>query len=85
MPSLSDVIRALRPEEPPTQDTAVMLLRCPHTDQPSLDVTWFRGKCGRCGEPVQVPKASYFDLVGAGKKVSTVCFECFAYEEPAHV
>jgi hypothetical protein len=85
MSSLADVIRSLRPEETPTQDTAVMRLRCPHTDQPLLDVTWFRGKCSRCCEPVQVPKASYFDLVGRHQKVSIICFECWNNgEEPTH-
>lgn len=84
MPSLSDVIRALRPEEPPTPDTAVRLLRCPNDDQPLLDVTWFRGWCSCCHLPVQIPKASYFDLVGRHQKVSIVCFECFASEEHDH-
>ena len=82
MPSLTDVIRALRPDEPGTQDPGDAFLRCPHTDQPLLNVTWFRGKCSRCNEPVQVPKATYFDLVRADQKVSVICFECFASEEP---
>jgi hypothetical protein len=81
MSSLADVIRSLRPEETPTQDTAVMRLRCPHTDQPLLDVTWFRGKCSRCNQPVQVPKRS-FDQLAARRMVAIVCFECFASEEP---
>jgi hypothetical protein len=32
---------------------------------------------------VQVPKASYFDLVGRYQKVSIICFECWNNgEEP---
>lgn len=81
MSTLTDVIRAFRPEETPTHDANVAFLRCPHTDQPSLDVTWFRGKCSRCNEPVQVPKHS-FDQLAARRMVSIICFECFASEEP---
>ncbi len=90
MPSLTDVIRALRPEESPsgaqTSDPGVAFLRCPHTDQPLLDVSWFRSQCSRCNQPVQVPKRSFDELVGRHQKVSIICFECWNNgEEPANV
>lgn|GEM_PF-2650862 len=78
---IADVIRALRSEQPTARDAGVALLRCPHIDQPPLDVTWFCGECSCCNLPVQIPKATYFDLVGAGKKVSIVCFECWTDRE----
>ena len=53
------------------------LLRCPHTDQPPLDVTWFRGQCSRCYGSVQVPKHSFDQLIASGQRVILVCFECW--------
>lgn len=58
----------------------IALLRCPHTDQPLLAGTWFRGQCSRCNEPVQVPKHS-FDQLAARRMVAIVCFECWTRED----
>ena len=52
------------------------VLRCPHTDQPPLEVTWFRGRV-RCTDPVQVPKHSFDTLVASGAGAALVCFECW--------
>ena len=61
-----------------TDSTAeVALLRCPHTDQPPLEVTWFCGRCSRCYGSVQVPKHEFDDLVAGGRRVMLVCFECW--------